>query len=60
MACTKEQSLITRFLNYQLNETKTKLQDSHHGISAAAGNPYGNLRTWNFIKENWNYLVSSK
>ena len=53
MSCSKEPWLIKRFLNDQLNETKVRRQDFLRGISAAVRSPYGNLITWNFIKEYW-------
>ena len=58
MACAQQQWLITRFLNDQLNDTKVRLQDAPAGLNAAAVNTYANLRTWTFIKDNWDTLVA--
>jgi hypothetical protein len=58
MACAKEPWLIKRFLNDQLNETKVRRQDSLRGINSAARSPYGNLITWNFVKEFWQDLFT--
>ena len=58
MACTKQPWLISRYLNDQINSTKVRLQDSAAGISRMALNPNGNLRTWTFIKDNWDVLVN--
>jgi glutamyl aminopeptidase len=58
MACTKQPWLISRYLNDQINSTKVRLQDSAAGLSRIAATSYGNLRTWTFIKDNWDELIS--
>ena len=58
MSCTKQQWLISRYLNDQLNPAKVRLQDAQTGISRMGLTSYGNLITWNFIKENWDFLDS--
>lgn len=58
MSCTKQPWLISRYLNDQINSSKVRLQDSAAGISRMAASANGNLRTWIFVKENWNNLVS--
>ena len=58
MSCTKQPWLISRYLNDQINSTKVRLQDGASGLSAMAVKSYGNLRTWTFVKENWNELIA--
>ena len=58
MSCTKQPWLISRFLNDQINSTKVRLQDAASGISAMAVKSNGNIRTWVFVKDNWEILFS--
>ena len=58
MSCTKQPWLISRFLYDQINSTKVRLQDAATGISRMAATTHGNLRTWLFVKDNWDFLFS--
>ena len=58
MACTKQPWLVSRYLNDQINSTKVRLQDASSGIAQVAMRTHGNLRAWNFVKDNWDDLVS--
>ena len=58
MSCTKQPWLISRYLNDQINSSKVRLQDAPYGFTKIAVTGSGNLRTWTFVKDNWNYLVS--
>jgi hypothetical protein len=58
MACAKDPWLISRYLNDQIDSTKVRLQDASSGIAQVGGRTHGNLRTWTFVKDNWDYLVS--
>jgi hypothetical protein len=58
MACTKQPWLVSRYLNDQINSTKVRLQDAASGISSIAVRSHGNLRTWTFVKDNWDYLFA--
>ena len=58
MACTRIGYLISRFLNDQLNTSKVRIQDTLTGLRAAASKAEGNLKTWTFVKDNWNELFS--
>ena len=56
MSCAKEPFLINTYLQDQLDETKVRSQDTLRGLSHAASNGYAYIRTWNFVKENWNII----
>ena len=58
MSCTKQPWLISRYLNDQLNSSKVRLQDAASGLSLMASRTYGNLRTWTFLKDNWDELFA--
>lgn len=58
MSCTREPWIMNKFLNYQLNDSITRKQDSLFGLSYAASHSYSNLLTWNFVKNNWNELLA--
>ncbi len=57
MSCSKEPYLINKFLNNQLDQRITRKQDAATGIIYSLFNPYSNIITWNFVKNNWNELV---
>ena len=57
MSCTKEPWLINNYLNNQLDQSITRKQDGATGIIYSLFNPYSNLITWNFVKNNWDELV---
>lgn len=59
MACTKQPWLISRYLNDQINSTKVRLQDATFGIQQIAMKSSSNLRTWMFVKDNWDHLIST-
>ncbi len=58
MSCTKEPWLITRFLNDQINSSIVRPQDAISGLSAIAVKSSGNLKAWEFLKQNWDLLFS--
>ncbi len=58
MSCTRIGYLISRFLNDQLNTSKVRIQDTLTGLRAAATKAESNLKTWTFVKNNWNELFS--
>ena len=57
MSCIKQPWLVSRYLNDQINASKVRLQDAWMGISYIADSSYGNMRTWSFVRENWDFLV---
>ncbi len=56
MSCTKQPWLISRYLNDQINSSKVRLQDAAAGLSTIALRSYANMRTWTFVKDNWDEL----
>jgi len=58
MSCSRQHWLISQYLNDQINSTKVRLQDATRGISRIASTSYGHLMTWNFVKDNWEFLDS--
>ncbi len=56
MACTRLPWLISKFLNDQID--KVRPQDALSGLRAAATKAEGNLKTWNFVKDNWDMLFA--
>jgi hypothetical protein len=58
MSCTRIGYLISRFLNDQLDKNKVRVQDALTGLRSAAIRPDSSLKTWNFVKDNWNELFS--
>ena len=58
MACTRIGYLLSRFLYDQLDKNKVRVQDSLSGLRAVAIRPEGYLKTWLFVKDNWNELFS--
>jgi aminopeptidase N len=56
MSCTRISWLISKFLNDQLNISIVRPQDALSGLRAAASRAEANLKTWTFIKENWDTL----
>jgi hypothetical protein len=59
MSCVKDLWLISKYLNNQINQTKTRTQDSLIGIRYATYNPGSNIMVWNFVKDNWNLLLKN-
>ena len=57
MSCAKQPWIISKYLNDQLNRSKVSLQYMETGLSASARNPHGHFITWNFVKNNWEYLI---
>lgn len=58
MSCSKEPWLLNKHLNNQINQTKTRNQDSLTGLRYATYKSYSNMITWDFIKNNWLLLTN--
>ena len=58
MSCTRISWLISKFLNDQLNTSIVRNQDALSGLRAASSRAEANLKTWNFIRDNWDILFS--
>jgi hypothetical protein len=55
LSCSKESWLISKLLNDQLRNENS---DTLFTLSNLAVKPQANLITWNFVKNNWNYLYN--
>ncbi len=58
MSCTRRAWLLSKFLNDQLDTNKVRPQDALSGLRAAAGRAEGYLKTWYFVKDNWDTLFT--
>ena len=55
MSCSRQPWIISNFLSNQIGPF-VRTQDGISGLRAAAVKAESNLKTWNFIKENWDLL----
>ncbi|CAF1185611.1 unnamed protein product, partial [Didymodactylos carnosus] len=59
MACTKDNNLITFFLNQHLKDKSAiREQDIAASLQRVARSPQANQLTWNYIRENWSKLFA--
>nr|XP_054588557.1 aminopeptidase N isoform X2 [Nothobranchius furzeri] len=56
MACTKTPWLLNRYLEYTLDPTKIRKQDSISTIQYIARNVVGMPLAWNFVRARWSYI----
>uniref|UniRef100_A0A8C6M5B7 Alanyl aminopeptidase, membrane n=1 Tax=Nothobranchius furzeri TaxID=105023 RepID=A0A8C6M5B7_NOTFU len=56
MACTKTPWLLNRYLEYTLDPTKIRKQDSISTIEYIAQNVVGMPLAWNFVRARWSYI----
>uniref|UniRef100_A0A8C5CRI8 Aminopeptidase n=1 Tax=Gadus morhua TaxID=8049 RepID=A0A8C5CRI8_GADMO len=59
LACTKAPWLLNRYLQYSIDPTKIRKQDSVSTIVAVARNVVGMPLAWNFVRENWSYIFNN-
>ena len=58
MSCTSKTWLVDRLLNNLFNTSIVRSGDAISGFRAAAIRPDAILKTWNFVKANWNEMFS--
>ncbi|KAJ1180035.1 hypothetical protein NDU88_005259 [Pleurodeles waltl] len=58
LACTKEPWILNRYLQYTLDPTKIRKQDSTSTITYIANNAVGQSLAWDFVRANWKTLFS--
>lgn len=58
LACTKEPWLLNRYLQYTMDPTKIRKQDSTSTITLIANNAVGQSLAWDFVRANWKTLFS--
>ena len=56
LACSRIPWIISKFLSDQINTEVVRIQDALSGLRSAATKAESNLKTWNFIKDNWDLL----
>lgn len=56
LACAKAPWLLNRYLEYTLDPTKIRKQDTTSTIQYIAGNVVGMPLAWNFIRERWSFI----
>ncbi|XP_022167987.1 glutamyl aminopeptidase-like isoform X2 [Myzus persicae] len=57
LTSSKETSLLTRLLQYAKNESHVNSQDYLEIILQINHNPIGNQLAWDFLRNNWEYLI---
>ena len=58
LSCTKQSWLVDKFLNNLIDANMTRSIDVVSGLRQAAIRPDAILKTWIFVKANWNELFS--
>ncbi|KAJ1180032.1 hypothetical protein NDU88_005257 [Pleurodeles waltl] len=53
MACSSDETILTRYLGYTLDPTKIRKQDATSTINAIGSNIKGQDLAWKFIRDNW-------
>ncbi|XP_038078719.1 putative aminopeptidase-2 isoform X2 [Patiria miniata] len=56
LACSKDYSILNRYLNAVLNTSLIREQDGKDVVVAVASNPAGTDLAWDFFRENWNFF----
>ena len=56
MSCSRIPWIISKFLNNQIDTNIVRQQDALSGLRSAATKAESNLKTWYFIKDNWELL----
>ena len=51
-------SLCFRYIDYAKNETNVRSQDYFTVLTYIARNPVGRPLVWNWLQDNWQYLVN--
>uniref|UniRef100_A0A8C9WG68 Aminopeptidase n=1 Tax=Scleropages formosus TaxID=113540 RepID=A0A8C9WG68_SCLFO len=59
LACTKQTSLLKRYLEYSLDPDKIKKSDFFSIIQFIATNADGQQLAWDFIQSKWEYIIQT-
>ncbi|XP_077505245.1 uncharacterized protein LOC144115007 [Amblyomma americanum] len=54
----QDETILLRYLNYTLDETKIRGQDIGTVYGTVVSNPKGHDLAWNFLKDNWKFIIS--
>ncbi|XP_078539360.1 aminopeptidase N-like isoform X2 [Lissotriton helveticus] len=58
MACSRNTTILSRYLEYTLDPTKIRKQDATSTINAIGSNVVGQDLAWTFIRENWGKIFT--
>uniref|UniRef100_A0AAQ4Q568 Aminopeptidase n=1 Tax=Gasterosteus aculeatus aculeatus TaxID=481459 RepID=A0AAQ4Q568_GASAC len=58
LACTKQPSLLDRFLEYTLHPDKIRKQDATSTIVYIANNVVGQSLAWDFVRARWSFIFA--
>jgi glutamyl aminopeptidase len=58
LGATRNAWLLSQYLNYSLDKTKIKTQDTVHVINVVSRNPLGKEMVWKFVRQNWNQIIN--
>ncbi|XP_074661085.1 glutamyl aminopeptidase-like isoform X2 [Tubulanus polymorphus] len=58
LAATKDGILLNKYLQFSLDQTKIRPQDTVSVIISVANNRVGKYLAWRFVQQNWDLLVS--
>ncbi|XP_067940049.1 aminopeptidase Ey-like isoform X2 [Watersipora subatra] len=53
LGCTNELWLLQRLLDYAVDDSKIRKQDSYIAVGAVAGNTIGGFLAWDWLRANW-------
>ncbi|KAG8440629.1 hypothetical protein GDO86_006396 [Hymenochirus boettgeri] len=56
LACSKEPWILNRLLEYSLDSSKIRRQDTISTISSVSGSSIGQSLTWDFVRSRWSQL----
>ncbi|KAL7866780.1 hypothetical protein AOLI_G00145940 [Acnodon oligacanthus] len=57
LSCSKDLSLLSRYLKYTLDVNIIRKQDATSAILYVANNKHGHLLAWFFIRDNWGHII---
>ena len=58
LGSTRNHFLLSTYLSASLNKSLVRTQDTPFVIQNVARNPIGRTLAWNFIKANWDFIIS--
>uniref|UniRef100_A0A4W6F952 Aminopeptidase n=1 Tax=Lates calcarifer TaxID=8187 RepID=A0A4W6F952_LATCA len=58
LACTKNKTLLERYLSYTLNPAMIRKQDATSVITSVASNRVGHSLAWDFVRKQWEYMFT--
>eukprot|EP00058_Branchiostoma_floridae_P020053 XP_002605543.1 hypothetical protein BRAFLDRAFT_130666 [Branchiostoma floridae] len=59
LACTADQYVLRRYLDWTIDSTKVRKGDALNTIVSISGNKLGKAMVWTFLNQNWDYIFDS-